>query len=265
MPASQRIRLDLLVVARGFAESRSKAQALILAGAIRVNGEVHRRTAESVAVDARIELTESLPYVSRGGTKLAHALDAFAIDVHGITAIDVGASTGGFTDVLLQRGANAVYAIDVGYGILDYSLRSDARVIVMERTNIRYVTELPPVAHAHLPAHAAVIDVAFISLKLVLPAVVALIEADGWIVALIKPQFEAGVQLVGKGGVVRDPAVRANTIRDVVTAAATLGWGCTQLTRSPITGPAGNVEFLACFRYGVGQTVDTLLVQVELT
>ncbi|MEY2844651.1 MAG: hypothetical protein RL076_197 [Chloroflexota bacterium] len=265
MPAPQRIRLDLLVVARGFAESRAKAQALILAGAIRVNGEIHRRTAESVAVDVHVELAESLPYVSRGGTKLAHALDTFAIDVAGITAIDVGASTGGFTDVLLQRGAVAVYAIDVGYGILDYSLRSDARVVVMERTNIRYVTELPPVAHAQCPAHAAVIDVAFISLKLVLPAVVNLIDAQGWIVALIKPQFEAGVNLVGKGGVVRDPQVRAQTIRNVITAATALGWGCTQLTRSPITGPAGNVEFLACFRHGEGQPFDTLMTDLVLT
>lgn len=265
MPPSQRIRLDLLVVARGLAESRARAQALILAGAVKVNGEIHRRTAESVAVDAVVELAESLPYVSRGGFKLAHALDAFQIDVKDITAIDVGASTGGFTDVLLQRGARAVYAIDVGYGILDYSLRADPRVVVMERTNIRYVTELPVVAHAQMPPDAAVIDVAFISLKLVLPAVFALLAPAGWVIALIKPQFEAGVKLVGKGGVVRDPRVRAGTIRDVLQAAATHRWGCAQLTRSPITGPAGNVEFLACLRYGVDTAVESLIDGIELT
>lgn len=264
MSPSQRIRLDLLVVARGLAESRARAQALILAGAVKVNGEVHRRSAESVTVDAVVELVESLPYVSRGGFKLAHALDAFGIDVAGITAIDVGASTGGFTDVLLQRGAHAVYAIDVGYGILDYTIRTDPRVVVMERTNIRYVTELPAAAHAHIPPHAAVIDVAFISLKLVLPAVFALIAPDGWVVALIKPQFEAGAHLVGKGGVVRDPRVRADTIRAVVAAAHALGWSCTHLARSPITGPAGNVEFLACFRNARAADIEELIAQIDL-
>lgn len=264
MPAPQRIRLDLLVVARGLAESRAKAQALILAGAVKVNGEVHRRTAESVAVDAHVEMVESLPYVSRGGFKLAHALDDFGLAVAGITAIDVGASTGGFTDVLLQRGATAVYAVDVGYGILDYSLRADPRVIVLERTNIRYLTALPPVPHAQLPPQAAVIDVAFISLKIVLPAVFALIAADAWVVALIKPQFEAGAHLVGKGGVVRDPQVRADTIRAVVASVHTLGWGCTQLVRSPITGPAGNVEFLACFQQVSAPHIDTLIATVAL-
>lgn len=264
MPA-QRIRLDLLVVARGLAESRAKAQALILAGAVKVNGEIHRRTAESVALDATVELAESLPYVSRGGFKLAHALDEFAIDVRGITAMDVGASTGGFTDVLLQRGATAVYAIDVGYGILDYSLRADPRVIVMERTNIRYVTELPVAAHAQLPPYAAVIDVAFISLNIVLPAVFQLINPEGWVVALIKPQFEAGAHLVGKGGVVRDPRVRADTIRAVVTNAQPLGWACTALTRSPITGPAGNVEFLACFRRATAPPLESLIANTALS
>lgn len=265
MSPSQRIRLDLLVVARGLAESRARAQALILAGVVKVNGEIHRRTAESVALDAVVELAESLPYVSRGGFKLAHALDAFNIPVQHITAIDVGASTGGFTDVLLQRGADAVYAIDVGYGILDYSLRADPRVIVMERTNIRYVTELPVATHAQLPPHAAVIDVAFISLKLVLPAVFGLIAQSGWVIALIKPQFEAGVKLVGKGGVVRDPRVRADTIRDVLAAATQLGWGCAHLTRSPITGPAGNVEFLACLQHGIPTATESLIERIELT
>ena len=264
MAQSQRIRLDLMVVARGLAESRAKAQALILAGAIKVNGELRRRTAESVPFDAVVELVDTLPYVSRGGYKLAHALDAFAIDVTGMTAMDVGASTGGFTDVLLQRGARAVYAIDVGYGILDYSLRADPRVIVMERKNIRYVTELPVVDNATLPPTGAVIDVAFISLKLVLPPIKALLAPDAWVVALIKPQFEAGVHLVGKGGVVRDPQVRAGTIEAVLASANAIGWGCAGLVRSPIIGPAGNVEFLAWLHPTGDIPFTTLIKTVEL-
>lgn len=264
MAQSQRIRLDLMVVARGLAESRAKAQALILAGAIKVNGELRRRTAESVPFDAVVELVDTLPYVSRGGYKLAHALDAFAIDVTGMTAMDVGASTGGFTDVLLQRGARAVYAIDVGYGILDYSLRADPRVIVMERKNIRYVTELPVVDNATLPPTGAVIDVAFISLKLVLPPIKALLAPDAWVVALIKPQFEAGVHLVGKGGVVRDPQVRAGTIEAVLASAKAIGWGCAGLVRSPIIGPAGNVEFLAWLHPTGDIPFTTLIKTVEL-
>jgi 23S rRNA (cytidine1920-2'-O)/16S rRNA (cytidine1409-2'-O)-methyltransferase len=253
-----------MVVARGLAESRAKAQALILAGAIKVNGELRRRTAESVPFDAVVELVDTLPYVSRGGYKLAHALDAFAIDVTGMTAMDVGASTGGFTDVLLQRGARAVYAIDVGYGILDYSLRADPRVIVMERKNIRYVTELPVVDNATLPPTGAVIDVAFISLKLVLPPIKALLAPDAWVVALIKPQFEAGVHLVGKGGVVRDPQVRAGTIEAVLASANAIGWGCAGLVRSPIIGPAGNVEFLAWLHPTGDIPFTTLIKTVEL-
>ena len=245
MSKPPRMRLDLLVVARGLAETRAKAQALILTGAIKVNHETCRRPGESLLLDADIELIESLPYVSRGGYKLAHALDAFGVDPAGMTALDVGASTGGFTDVLLQRGAVAVYAVDVGYGILDYRIRSDPRVIVLERTNIRYLTELPVVAHASLPPRGAVIDVAFISLRLVLPAVKDLLGPEGWVIALIKPQFEAGVLQVGRGGVVRDPDVRKGTVVEVLRAAATLGYGCAGLVRSPITGPAGNVEFLA--------------------
>ena len=264
MAQSQRIRLDLMVVARGLAESRAKAQALILAGAIKVNGELRRRTAESVPFDAVVELVDTLPYVSRGGYKLAHALDSFAIDVTGMTAMDVGASTGGFTDVLLQRGARAVYAIDVGYGILDYSLRADPRVIVMERKNIRYVTELPVVDNATLPPTGAVIDVAFISLKLVLPPIKALLAPDAWVVALIKPQFEAGVHLVGKGGVVRDPQVRAGTIEAVLASANAIGWGCAGLVRSPIIGPAGNVEFLAWLHPTGDIPFATLIKTVEL-
>ncbi|MFM2032565.1 MAG: hypothetical protein RLZZ297_1330, partial [Chloroflexota bacterium] len=226
MSKPPRMRLDLLLVARGLAETRAKAQALIVTGVVRVKGEVCRKPGENVLLDATVEVAAGMPYVSRGGYKLAHALDAFAIDVTGLTCMDVGASTGGFTDVLLQRGAAAVYAIDVGYGILDYKIRSDDRVIVLERTNIRFLTELPVVAHATLPPRAAVIDVAFISLKLVLPAVKPLLAPAGWVIALIKPQFEAGVDLVGKGGVVREGHIRRATVVDVVGAAAQLGYVC---------------------------------------
>ncbi len=264
MSKPARMRLDLLVVARGLAESRSKAQALILAGVVKINGEVCRRAGEAVLLTADVELVESLPYVSRGGYKLAHALDAFAIDVRDMTALDVGASTGGFTDVLLQRGARLVYAVDVGYGILDYKLRSDARVVVLERTNIRFLEALPEHPAATLPVSLCVIDVAFISLRLVLPAVKTLLAADGCVVALIKPQFEAGVDQVGKGGVVRDPLVRAATIREVLVAAHGLGWGCHGLVRSPLQGPAGNVEFLAWLAPGVGQSIAQLIEAVDL-
>ena len=187
------------------------------------------------------------------------------LDPTGLTAMDVGASTGGFTDVLLQRGAVAVYAVDVGYGILDYRIRSDPRVIVLERTNIRYLTELPYAAHANVPPRVAVIDVAFISLRLVLPAVKALLDPEGCIIALIKPQFEAGVQQVGRGGVVRDPDVRKGTVVEVLRAAATLGYGCAGLVRSPITGPAGNVEFLAYLTPEPTQSVSALCDAIDFT
>lgn len=259
MSKPPRMRLDLLLVARGLAETRAKAQALIVTGAVRVKGEVCRKPGENLLLDSAIEVAEAMPYVSRGGYKLAHALESFTVDVTGLTCIDVGASTGGFTDVLLQRGAAAVYAVDVGYGILDYKIRVDPRVIVLERTNVRFLTELPAAAHAQLPPHGAVIDVAFISLKLVLPAVQHLLAPDGWIIALIKPQFEAGAELVGKGGVVRDGAVRRTTVVDVLAAAAALGYACHGLARSPIVGPAGNVEFLALFRPGSAQSSEALV------
>ncbi|MGB9739302.1 MAG: TlyA family rRNA (cytidine-2'-O)-methyltransferase [Chloroflexus aggregans] len=238
-----RQRLDTLLVERGLAETRAKAQALIMAGQVLVNGQVQTKAGTQVAADAQIEVRSGLPYVSRGGFKLAHALDQFELDPTGLIALDVGASTGGFTDVLLQRGAAQVVAVDVGYGILDHRLRNDPRVIVLERTNIRYLTALPD----NMRADCAVIDVSFISLRLVLPTVQRLITPEAWIVALIKPQFEAGPQLVGKGGVVRDPAVHAQVIRDVVAFAVTQQLNPAGLTRSPITGPAGNVEFLVLF------------------
>ncbi len=241
-----RVRLDQLLVTRGLAATRTKAQALLMAGSVRVGGQPAAKPGMLVEADAVVEVSAGLPYVSRGGYKLAHALDCFALDPHGLTALDVGASTGGFTDVLLQREAGHVFAVDVGYGILDYRLRNDPRVTAIERTNIRWLTALP---HA-VRADCAVIDVAFISLQLVLPAVQALISPGAWIVALIKPQFEAGANLVGKGGVVRDPHIHRAVLEQSLHFAASLGLPACGLVPSPITGPAGNREFLAWLQPG---------------
>jgi 23S rRNA (cytidine1920-2'-O)/16S rRNA (cytidine1409-2'-O)-methyltransferase len=249
-----RTRLDQLLVARGLAESRSRAQALILAGQVRVNGEVQSKAGTPIDESSNITVDAPLPYVSRGGYKLAHALDTFGVQPAGLLALDVGASTGGFSDVLLQRGARRVYAVDVGYGVLDWRLRQDRRVTALERTNIRSLERLPPAPDDEPPsgdtpddtprAQCATIDVSFISLGLVLPAVLPLLTPDAWLVALVKPQFEAGREQVGKGGVVRDPAVHRAVLRAVLAAAAELALLPCGLTRSPITGPAGNVEFL---------------------
>jgi 23S rRNA (cytidine1920-2'-O)/16S rRNA (cytidine1409-2'-O)-methyltransferase len=254
---AKKVRLDHLLVQRGLAETRARAQALILAGEVRVDGVVRLKAGELVPEDAGIELAGKLPYVSRGGYKLAHALDAFNLSPANFTALDVGASTGGFTDVLLQRGAARVYAVDVGYGLIDVRLRQDPRVVVIERTNIRYLEALPPLEGSSDPVFAdcATIDVSFISLKLVLSAVQRLIRPDAWIVALIKPQFEAGPAQVGKGGVVRDPSVHADVLRQVLTFSASIGVQPHGLTRSPILGPAGNVEFLAWLG-GTGPDLD---------
>ena len=255
--AKNKTRLDQLLVQRGLAETRSKAQALILAGSVRVAGAPRTKAGELIPDDASVEVAEALPYASRGGYKLAHALDSFALDPGGLVALDVGASTGGFTDVLLQRGAARVYAVDVGYGQIDWRLRQDPRVVLLDRTNIRYLEALPPLgardlglgtsesAQAPPLADCATIDVSFISLRLVLPAVQRLITPEAWVVALIKPQFEAGAEQVGRGGVVRDAAVHAAVLREVLAFAADVGLAPHGLARSPITGPAGNVEFLA--------------------
>jgi len=234
--------LDLILVARGLADSRNQAQRLIMAGEVLVGDQVVDKPAMRFAVDAPLRVKERPPYASRGGFKLAAALDAFGLDVSGWTVADVGASTGGFTDCLLQRGAARVYAIDVGYGQLAWKLQQDPRVVIMDRTNARHLASLPEAVHL------ATIDVSFISLRLILPAVKGWLEAEttpGQIVALIKPQFEAGRRQVGKGGVVRDPAVHRAVLDEVVAAAADLDLGLQGLIRSPITGPAGNVEFLA--------------------
>jgi 23S rRNA (cytidine1920-2'-O)/16S rRNA (cytidine1409-2'-O)-methyltransferase len=235
-----RQRLDIAVVDRGLAETRARAQSLIGGGAVAVNGEVVTRSGAPVGPSDEVTLVrEPLPYVSRGGLKLAHALAEFHIQVAGSIALDVGASTGGFTDVLLKAGSRRVYAVDVGYGQLAWTLRNDPRVVVMERTNIRDLEVLPD------PVDLGVADVSFISLRLVLPVVARLLRPAGEAVVLIKPQFEAGKGQVGKGGVVRDVGVRAQALRDVLRAAEHGDWRVLGLTRSPIRGPAGNVEFLA--------------------
>ncbi len=236
-----KIRLDKLLFERGLATSRSRAQALIASGLVRVSGEPVTRAATLVDTDAEIAIAgQDCPYVSRGGLKLAAALDGFAITVTGLTCADIGASTGGFTDCLLQRGAGHVYAIDVGYGQLAWKLRQDDRVTVMERTNARHLTP------ADLPTliDLAVIDASFISLKLLLPPLVPLFADQPRIIALIKPQFEAGRHQVGKGGIVRDPAVHRAVIGDLQQFAAGLGLTDRGVLPSPILGAKGNQEYL---------------------
>ena len=248
-------RLDQLVHLRGLTASREQARRLIMAGEVLVDGQVVDRPATAVAEAAQLEVRARPRFVSRGGEKLEAALAAFGLEVRGRVCADLGASTGGFTDVLLQRGAERVYAIDVGHGILDYRLRTDPRVVVMERTNARYLTRVPE------PIHLVSIDASFISLKLLLPV------ANGWlaapspplpiandpspsIVALIKPQFEAGRKQVGKGGIVKDPAVHRQVLQDLLGWAEANGLAAAGLIRSPIRGAEGNREFLAWLRPG---------------
>ena len=230
-------RLDVAVVERGLAPSREKAQALILAGDVRVNGARETRASAPVLPEARIDVAQPPSYVSRGGDKLAHALATFALDVGGLVALDAGASTGGFTDCLLQQGATKVYAVDVGYGQLDHRLRSDPRVVSMERTHIRDLASLP-----ERPG-IAVVDVSFISLTQVLPAIITLIAAGAYIVALVKPQFEAGREEVGRDGVVRDPLVHATVLGRIAAWCVYHRLRVRGLTMSPLLGPAGNREF----------------------
>ena len=235
-----RKRLDVLLVERGLAESRARAQAYIMEGRVRAGDRVFSKAGETI--DETTDLTLVQPetsYVGRGGEKLAHALDTFGLDPAGLVALDIGASTGGFTDVLLRRGARRVYAVDVGYGELAWAIREDPRVVVMERTNIRYLESLP-----ERPG-LATIDVSFISLDKVLPAVWRLLDDEGRVVALIKPQFEAGRGLVGKGGIVRDPATHRLVLERVLDMAAGEGWRLGGLVASPIRGRSGNREFLA--------------------
>ncbi len=237
-------RLDKLLMARGLAESREQAQRLIMAGLVLVDDRPATKPGHKIATDAVIRVKERPPYVSRGGHKLAAGLDAFGIDPAGLICADLGASTGGFTDVLLQRGAARVYAVDVGYGQLHWRLRTDPRVVVMERTNARYLESLPE------PVHLIVIDASFISLRLILPAARRLLAPGGQIIALIKPQFEAGRARVGKGGVVRDARVHRQVLREMVDWAAVHGYGPRGLIPSPILGPKGNREFLLWLQPG---------------
>jgi 23S rRNA (cytidine1920-2'-O)/16S rRNA (cytidine1409-2'-O)-methyltransferase len=238
MMVAQRRRLDQELVERGLVASRERAQALVRAGLVRVAGVTMGEPDQMVTAEQAIEVDGTTTYVSRGGEKLAAALDAFTIDPSGRTALDVGASTGGFTDVLLQRGAARVIAVDVGYGQLAWSLRQDPRVTVMERVNIRYLEQLP------LPADLGVIDVSFISLQLVLPRVRQLLSPPGEVVALVKPQFEVGKGAVGKGGVVRDPEQHREVVSGLRQFAVEIGYTVAGEIASPIVGAKGNREFL---------------------
>jgi 23S rRNA (cytidine1920-2'-O)/16S rRNA (cytidine1409-2'-O)-methyltransferase len=245
---SKRARLDALLVERGLMPSRERARAVILAGQVRVNGEVVTKAGAAVDPGAAIALaTADHPYVGRGGLKLAHALDVFHVDVEGRRALDIGASTGGFTDVLLQRGAARVVALDVGHGQLDWRIRTDPRVIVLERINARALTaDLLPAGE--LPMQIVTVDVSFISLRHILPVLPPLLAPDADVIVLVKPQFEAGRSEVGKGGIVRDETVHGRVIDEVTAAALALGLSRLGLTESPITGMEGNREFLLHLR-----------------
>lgn len=235
-------RLDHVLVDRELAETRSRAKALILAGDVLVNGRRETRAGHPTGTQDDVALRAAPRFVSRGGEKLEHALVSFEVDVTGMVAADLGASTGGFTDCLLQRGAAMIYAIDVGYGQIGERLRTDDRVVVMERVNARYLESLSE------PVQIVVIDVSFISLALIFPVVARILDDGGRCVPLVKPQFEAGRNEVGKGGVVRDPKVHRQVLAGAVHAAADSGLETLGLVASPLRGPAGNVEFLANLR-----------------
>ena len=244
--AAKKTRLDHRLVELGLAKSRERAKALIMAGKVRLDNQVVDKPGTPVTADCKPILTgDDLPYVSRGGLKLAHALEAFQVDASGNVCLDVGASTGGFTDCLLQHGARRVYAVDVGYGQLAWSLRQDQRVVVIERTNIRH---MPPGAIPE-PIDLVSIDVSFISLRIVVPEVVKFIRPGARILALIKPQFEVGRGKVGKGGVVRDPRLQKETIRELTRFFEAAGLRAGPAVPSPILGPKGNREFLISLLY----------------
>ena len=236
-------RLDVLLVEHGYAETRTKAQAVIMSGLVYVAGQKADKPGMSFEENCEIEVRgATCPYVSRGGLKLEKALRDFGVDPSGYVCSDSGASTGGFTDCLLQQGAKKVFAIDVGYGQLDWKIRSDPRVVVMERTNVRYVTP----EQLGEPLDLSVIDVSFISLRIVLPVIKTFLkENSGQVLCLIKPQFEAGKEKVGKKGVVRDPAVHKEVLDDFVALTKEIGFKILGLTFSPVKGPEGNIEFLS--------------------
>jgi len=246
-------RLDVVLVEKGYFDSRAKAQAVIMSGDVYINGQKMDKAGASVDVNAEIDVRGSVcPYVSRGGLKLEKALRDFGVDPTGYVCSDSGASTGGFTDCLLQQGASKVFAIDVGYGQLAWKIRSDPRVVTMERTNIRYVTP----EQLGEPLDLSVVDVSFISLKIVLPAIKALLKPEkGQVLCLIKPQFEAGKEKVGKKGVVRDPAVHQEVLENFIALAKELNFTIRNLTFSPVKGPEGNIEFLGHLSLEAGEDV----------
>ena len=239
-----KVRLDVMLAERGLAESREKAQALVLAGEVLVNGVKAQKPGQSVAPDSKLEVLSRPPYVGRGGLKLRAALDRFGIDVNGRVCLDVGASTGGFTDCLLQHGAARVHAVDVGAGQIDWKLRSDPRVILHERLNARYLRH----EDVGEPIGLAACDVSFISVTLILPAVAPLLQPEGEMVILVKPQFEVGREQVGKGGIVRDPELHASACRRIEDAVRRMNYR-TDIMESPILGAEGNKEFLLYARH----------------
>ena len=253
MAKQRKERLDKLLVERGLVATRAKAQAYVMAGEVRVNGEPASKAGMKISAESQLELVNIMPWVGRGGYKLDGALKQFEIDVTGCICADVGACTGGFTDVLIQSGAAKVFAIDVGYGQLDWKLRTDDRVVVMERTNARYLESLDE------PVNFVVIDVSFISLKLILPAVKRCLVKDAPfdIVALIKPQFEAGKKQVGSGGVVRDQAVHRLVLEEILDWCQDNQLYPTGLTRSSIQGADGNVEFLVWLKGEHSAEIET--------
>jgi 23S rRNA (cytidine1920-2'-O)/16S rRNA (cytidine1409-2'-O)-methyltransferase len=261
-----KIRLDVLLVERGLAESRAKAQALVMAGQVRIAGQVALKPATPVPADADLTVDTGPRFVSRGGEKLEAALDAFDLDVSGTVCADVGASTGGFTDCLLQRGAAKVYAIDVGKGILHWKLRNDPRVVAMEETNARYVESLPE------PVSLVTVDASFISLKILLPVVKTWLSPsppsrlslkEGDIIALIKPQFEAGKKDVARGdGVIRDPEIHRQVLLDVLGFARAEGFGICGLIKSPLLGPKGNAEFMLWLKVSAANDEPTDISQI---
>ena len=242
-------RADVWLVTRGLTESREKAQALIMAGQVYVGEKKIVKSSELLPEDALIQIRGSQDhFASRGGHKLEKAITAFQADVQGVVAMDIGAATGGFTDVLLRHGAAHVYAIDVGYGQLDWKLRNDPRVTVMERTNARTLTE----EQFPLKPNLTVMDVSFISIRLILPTAARIMGEEGRFLTLIKPQFEAGKGQVGKNGVVREKEIHRRVLTEICLFAPSFGWHVEGLTFSPIKGPAGNIEFLADIRPGAG-------------
>lgn len=244
-------RIDVWLTAHGLAESREKAQALIMAGQVYIGEKKVLKASETAEEDAPVNLRgEQNAFASRGGHKLEKAITAFHADVTGLTAMDIGAATGGFTDVLLRHGAKHVYAIDVGYGQLDWKLRQDERVTVMERTNARALTAGQFDRHPTL----TVMDVSFISIKLILPVAAGIMGEEGRFLTLVKPQFEAGRGQVGKNGVVREKEIHERVLREICLFAPTFGWHVADMTFSPIKGPAGNIEFLADICPGAGET-----------